>query len=319
MPYIPEEIFTKLTEIDLLTYKQNYDPGDLFKRSSEYRLHSHDSLVISNGKWHWKSRGVGGVSAMKYLTAVEGMAVYDAALHLMDCLHMQAPVMAEVQPKPEKKSLQLPPRDADNAAAIRYLMGRGISRSVLENCIDAGILYQSTRGKFPNVVFVGHDPAGIARFACIRGLDDNNRFYGDAPDSDKRFSFSISAQKGDGLLHVFESAIDALSYATLMQQRGRDWRSTNHLSLSGVYIPVAGSGSKPQAIDRYLTDYPQIHGLALHLDNDTAGRAASEAIFLQYADRLAVTNRPPPSGKDVNEYLQNMKSRGRHELAIPVR
>jgi len=307
IPYIPESIIADIKQIDLLTYKQNYDPGDLFKRGNEYRLHSHGSLVISNGKWHWKSRDVGGASALDYLIKVEGMAFLEAANHLLNHTTISTPIHAKIANQPKEKHLILPSQDADLDKAIRYLMKRGISRNVIKFCIDAGVLYQSTRhtphGSFPNVVFIGFDRDREARFACIRGLDDSNRFYGDAPGSDKRFSFSITAAHDDRKLHIFESAIDVLSYATLMEMKGRDWHNTNYLSLSGIYRPSINNSSKPQALDQYLSDHPHIKAFALHLDNDEPGRAASDAIMNRFRSQYSIENHPSPTGKDYNDYL----------------
>jgi len=49
-------------------------------KHGEYCLRSHDSLKISNGKWHWFSRGIGGRSALDYLIKVEGIPFMDAVL-----------------------------------------------------------------------------------------------------------------------------------------------------------------------------------------------------------------------------------------------
>ena len=39
-------------------------------------------------------------------------------------------------------------------------------------------------------------------------------------------------------VHLFESAIDLLSYATLQKMDGQDWRAEHLLSLAGVYQPA---------------------------------------------------------------------------------
>ena len=61
MPYIPPEVVAKAKEMDLLTYLKNYEPGELVHfGGSTYCTRTHDSLKISNGKWCWFSRGIGG-------------------------------------------------------------------------------------------------------------------------------------------------------------------------------------------------------------------------------------------------------------------
>lgn len=68
MPYIPPEVVEKARELDLLTYLKNYEPHELVHfGGSTYCTREHDSLKISNGKWCWFSRGIGGKTALDYL------------------------------------------------------------------------------------------------------------------------------------------------------------------------------------------------------------------------------------------------------------
>ena len=65
MGYIPPEKILKAKELDLLTYLKNYDPDELVHiGGNAYTTKSHDSLKISNGKWNWFSRGIGGKTAL---------------------------------------------------------------------------------------------------------------------------------------------------------------------------------------------------------------------------------------------------------------
>ena len=65
MSYVTPEQVTQAREMDLLTYLQLYEPDNLVRFSGEtYCTKDHDSLKISNGKWNWFSRGVGGRTAL---------------------------------------------------------------------------------------------------------------------------------------------------------------------------------------------------------------------------------------------------------------
>jgi len=155
---------------------------------------------------------------------------------------------------------------------------------------------------YRNCVFGGMDKVGQPRYAALRGTVSG--FKGEASGSDKRFSFSLPAQGESEMLHLFESAIDALSYATLLILHGRDWRQTHLLSLAGVFAPAKNPRRVlPISLARYLEDYPGIQRIDLHLDNDLAGRAAAQNITELLGETLEVRNRSPPTGKDVNEYL----------------
>ena len=53
--------------------------------------------------------------------------------------------------------------------------------------------------------------------------------------SDKKYSFKIKSKEESTSLHLFESSIDLLSYATLLNLEDRNWRKENLLSLGGIY------------------------------------------------------------------------------------
>ena len=101
-------------------------------------------------------------------------------------------------------------------------------------------------------------------------------------------------------LCVFESAIDALSYLTLLKQQGRDWRKANTLSLGGV-----GKEDRklPPALSRYLKAAPHITRIVLCLDNDAPGRM-SAALLRELLRGYEVIDKPPARGKDYNDLLR---------------
>lgn len=66
--------------MDLLTYLQNYEPQELIHVSGgTYCTREHDSLKISNGKWNWFSRGIGGKTALDYLIKVKDQGDFHGA------------------------------------------------------------------------------------------------------------------------------------------------------------------------------------------------------------------------------------------------
>ena len=124
------------------------------------------------------------------------------------------------------------------------------------------------------------DQNGITRYGTLRGTSVR-RFVGEVNGSDKHFSFSIPARNECCKLHLFESAIDLLSYETLELLSGRDCRQENYLSLAGIYKPKQNieESTPPAALMQFLKDHPYVNDIALHLDNDTAGRLAAKAIL----------------------------------------
>ena len=148
---------------------------------------------------------------------------------------------------------------------------------------------------------------GNPAYGALRGTLSETTFAGEVPGSDKRFSFAVPLRAGGKTLCVFESAIDALSYLTLLKLRGQDWRAANTLSLSGVYQPRKdGSIRFPAALEQYLTDNPGVARIVLCLDNDGPGRAASAAIQKKLSEYEVIDN-PPHRGKDYNDQLRLVK------------
>lgn len=100
------------------------------------------------------------------------------------------------------------------------------------------------------------------------------RYMGEVNGSDKRYAFSIPPERGSRMLHLFESAIDLLSFCTLGRLAGRNWQQEHLLSLAGIYRPRADimESTPPAALVQYLQNHPQINHLVLRLDNDEPGR-----------------------------------------------
>jgi hypothetical protein len=307
MPYYTEEQIIKARSIDLLTYLQTYEPTELVHvRGNTYCTRDHDSLKISNGKWMWWSRGFGGSSALDYLIKVKGMQFMDAMKILTDDNEIalnNATVLGESGQSKGSRRLLLPERSETDFEIIRYLTGRGIDGEIIKTCIDEGLLYESL--PYHNCIFVGFDESGNAAYAFYRATT-GERLMGEAAGSDKRYSFRID--RAGSTLHVFESAIDLLSYATILKMRTGEWRAEAMLSLGGVYAPsVNKKQSKlPIALENMTQNQTQINTIALHLDNDYAGRSAARSIEEQLADKYIIRDEPPIYGKDCNDYLQNM-------------
>ena len=307
MAYYTEEQIRQARSMDLLTYLQTYEPTELVHvRGNTYCTREHDSLKISNGKWMWWSRGFGGSSALDYLIRVKGMQFTDAMKILSDdqgvSLNNDFDLRESTQNKGTKR-LILPEKSETNLEVIRYLTGRGIDREIIRECIDEGLLYESL--PYHNCIFVGFDESGNAAYSFYRSTT-GERLMGEAAGSDKRYSFRIN--RAGSTLHVFESAIDLLSYATVMKMKTGEWRAEPMLSLGGVYAPsVNKKQSKlPIALENMTQKQTQINTIALHLDNDLAGSLAAENIMLKLRGNYAVRNEPPPYGKDCNDYLQHM-------------
>ncbi len=307
MSYVNKEQIERAKQLDLLTYLQCFEPYELVRCSrNTYSTRTHDSLKISNGKWFWWSRGIGGRSALDYLIKVRGMSFPDAVLQIDGNTPVDmASATPAIQQDGSNARLELPePYETSNRVAA-YLSKRGISRDVIDFCLKSGRLYESRM--YHNAIFVGFDLQGTPRYAAIRGTT-KTRYMGEAPGSDKRYSFAIPADDNGTELHLFESAIDLLSYCTLETIAGKDWRQSHQLSLAGIYSPKdkKDEGVAPAALTHYLQSYPEVKRLVLHLDNDEPGRSAA-AMIQQLLSQTYVISDESPIRKDVNDDLKNYR------------
>ena len=152
MPYIAPDIVLEAKKMDLLTYLKNYEPEELIKISGNtYSTRTHDSLKISNGKWMWWSRGIGGRSALDYLIKVNGYSFLEAVETITGKSAVCPPVYVKVKEKTEKKLL-LPESNRCQNNVVMYLKNRGIGADIINFCIQTGRVYESY--PYHNAVFV---------------------------------------------------------------------------------------------------------------------------------------------------------------------
>ena len=103
MGYVTPEQIAKAKEIDLLTYLRSCDPHQLVHVSGgTYCTREHDSLKISNGKWNWFSRGIGGRTALDYLIKVQGFPFTQAVEALVG--QGGVPVRSYAPPPPKEQA-----------------------------------------------------------------------------------------------------------------------------------------------------------------------------------------------------------------------
>lgn len=208
--YVKPEMILEAKKMDLYTYLLNFEPDELVRFSGNtYTTRTHDSLKISNGKWMWWSRGIGGRTALDYLIKVKGMSFVDAVQTIVGC----SPITTPVSPKPKEvadRPLPLPKRSLNTDKIRAYLSGRGIDDEIIDYCIKNKLIFESL--DYNNVVFIGYDEKNTPRYAAYRSTN-HLKIMGDCSGSKKEYPFKIASGKDDKI-HLFECAIDLLSYAT---------------------------------------------------------------------------------------------------------
>ena len=304
MPYIPPEIVEKAKEMDVLTYLQNYEPNELVKvGNGTYSTKTHDSIRISYGLWNWFSRGVGGKNAVSYLMKVKNYSFLDAIQTIIGNVRVKQPVIYREEKK-EKTEFVLPLKSINSERAKRYLVKRGIDLEIINECINSGLIYESEPNH--NVVFLGTDEEKKYKYAFFRGTNDT-RFMGESKGSDKAYTFRLLSNNESERVHLFESAIDLLSYATLLKMKNIDWKNENMISLGGVNKPSEEqevNDKIPIAIIKFLENNSNIKQIYLHFDNEEIGEKASKALMEKLSNKYEVIDNRPPVGKDCNDYLK---------------
>ena len=307
MPYYTKEEIKKAKQIDLYNYLNQRYPDELIPFSNgTFITREHDSLKISNGMWYWFSRGFGGKSALDYLMKVKEMSFMEAMKEVLGLPNNS--IEYNYQPKKKENiELQLPNKNENCNKVIAYLKARGIDEEIINECISKELIYES-KDKH-NVVFVGYDDNYNPKFASERGTNDS-RYMHDCYGSNKAFSFKLTDKnKLNDSIHVFESAIDLLSYATLLKRNNIDYHLENLISLAGVYQPAGRieESKLPITLALFLNNNQNIENIYLHLDNDQAGRLATQGLKNAIKNIYKVIDDPPKYGKDFNDYLCHIK------------
>ena len=301
--YVEKEELEKARQVDLLTYMEQREPDNLVKLSPHvHRLVEHDSVILSHGLWQQKSTGIGGRSALDYLVKIRGLSLPEAVSLVLSGSYL--PVSAYLPPQKEMETFRLPPPNGENKRVCDYLTGRGIDRESIDFAITEGILYESAIHH--NAVFVGRDYGGTPAYAALRGTG-NSKFRGEVTGSKKMFSFRVEGISST--LHVFEAAIDLLSYLSLQRIWGRDWTLDSYLSLGGI---AAKAMNLPAALAEFLA-HRGPKTVVLHLDNDEMGRQATAKILKVLPENVTGKDSPAPAGKDINDYLCLVRGRSKAE------
>ena len=299
--FVPKEVVKQAKEIDLLTYFMNNNPSELVRKGTNtYSLKSHDSVIISNGLWHRFSTHQAGKSAVDYLIKVENMTLQEAVSSVLN-RNIDTYIRPQYSNENAPKTIVIPEKASTNKQVIEYLKNRGIDEEIINDCINKKIIYQEN--KTNNAVFLGYDTDNNIKYAGCRSTNEK-RIMRDAKGSSKEYSFRMLGAEECNSLHIFESSIDLLSYATLLKNKGYDYTNQNLLSLAGVYQPSSNieQSKVPIAVQNFLNKNTNIKDIVLHFDNDIAGRNVTKEMIYEL-DKYNVYDIPAPYGKDINDYL----------------
>lgn len=308
---VTKEQIEAAKRIGTLDYLQRFEPDELVKsykangrvmycKEGEYRTRTHDSLSIKGDKFYWWSKGIGGHSALDYLVKVKEMDFKEAVQLLAgeSVVFTPSPVHQQKSKEPEEtnKTLCLPEKEAKARRVFAYLhRSRGIDPEIINHALKKGLIYEDK--EHHNLVFVGYKGNEV-KYAAVRSTLTDSKWRMDVKGSDKRYGFRMEMPERKSV-SVFEAPIDAMSMASLLKGQGKDWREMSYVALGGT---------SPLAILTYLSEHPDTETVTIALDNDKAGRTASEAVrkavLAEYPQMQIKIIRPAAvQGKDWNEVL----------------
>ena len=329
-------------KVDLLDYMRVKEPENIKKIcNGNYTTNEHSSLKISNGLWCWQSKKdnktgkkIGGKNALDYLIKVKNLSFLTAVGLVLDSIGVRPEYLDKSASSNDKnqskkdeevtitsasnldnsyienaakrtEKMKLPEPFSNNDRVINYLIGRGIDKNILMDCINNKTIYED---KNHNVVFVGYDEQNEPKFSSVRATN-SSRFMHDVSGSDKRYSFRLLSENRVSSIYLFESAIDLLSFATLIKLEGKNYKNFSLISLAGVYQPAKeiGNSKVPIAIETYLNNNPTITKIYVCFDNDKAGIEAKNALENVIKSPYIVQGALPKyegfNGKDYNDFL----------------
>ncbi len=313
--YVPPEAIEKARSVDLLTYLKTYEPYELVRCGNNvYCTKSHDSLKISNGKWFWWSRGFGSSNALDYLVKVKGFELPEAVRIMTDTTVVR-PSFSLPETKVKKYDrLMMPCHNFACRKARQYLVSRGISEAIIDDCIAKRTIAESD--KYGSVFFIGYGESGEMKYCSWRATDGTTKRK-DIAGSDKTYTFRLIAEGKKDSVFVFESAIDLLSYATILNENGGDYKAENLLSVSGIYAPNGSyeNTKVPVSLTNFLLKNPGVKKVFLCYDNDDKGQRGAAALCHVLGGRYEVKYTPPSDGsKDYNDYLMKIKNLEKSEV-----
>lgn len=303
----------------------------------------HDSIVIweDENKYHRYSNGNGG-DAVAFMMEFSGIAESDLNKHdqVNECIGILEqrlkinPELAvqQVRYKREKPKFVMPEKADTNRKVRDYLCRtRGIEERIVDKWIDEGLLFQEA-GKYGNCVFISRDENGKPIYGVKRSAEPARKFVVDVEGSDYSQGFFIKGKldyytkvsdnfaSEHSSLFVTEAVIDLMSLQSLyLRRRDYELRQQGKLDcepddyenrfLNSNWYSLNGC-RKYDGLLNTIASHKGIKDIFLALDNDEAGRNASQAIKEEIQKRFpdrkidVSIKVPPTEGRDWNDELK---------------
>lgn len=288
---------------------------EVIPRGRKLTVKGHDSLVITPDKnvFTWNSRGFGGSVIDLYM----GLHSCDARTAMTE-LRKQLPEYEKERSKPhqsppakppepkakESVPLILPTEDKNKWRRVyAYLIStRKITPTIVKWLVQEKTIYPDERG---NLCYLGRDGKGGINYCARKGTltprDGQKGYRNVVEGSDYQKRCVMNHSPSHTKLVVTEAAVDAWSFASMLEIHGLDHKAYTYLSLETTYEGPLGI---------YLDENPQIKTIYLAQDADEGGlksrvncrKLLEERGFTgKVIDKLPNAN--APGAKDWNDAL----------------
>lgn len=247
-----------------------------------------------------------------HLAQTGGKGAIDLVIHCLKCDFKEAiaflggDISTRIAPAPTYKKVENPPLKCNRLDprcwkfVKNYLLKRGLSDKFLDYMYQHK--YVAADSRF-NVVFMRYsiDPNSFQRVealgASLRSTTSNLKLLSPGTKRDLCWFFFQTHTKMEQI-YLTESAIDAMSLATLNHQQGKQ---------NNLYISVDGCGSLPvAAISSGIASKIPVYTA---FDRDEAGRQMSENVAAQFPKIESIY---PSAGKDWNECLLSIATENQY-------
>lgn len=294
---VSQDEIEKANEIDLVAYAES--KGESFIRQGQYYRHNkHDSLLITNNKWFWNSKQVGGFGAISFAQHFYDLKFPEAVQDINDRNIEKKNEVKYTDYRKENFRYPLEYEVSSQNNIKKYLVEeRMLSPLIVDWLIKKDLIAED---RMKNVVFKWREKGGKGE--VIGGerqgtvlMEDGKRFKQNIANSDQKSGFQIDIGKPNKLA-VFESPIDALSYWQLNIKKLKDVRL---LSMSGLKDMTF-----LHSVTSLQREGHDIEKVIMAVDNDEAGRNFIKKANESYTFKEGSFVAEYPENKDWNEDLQ---------------
>jgi hypothetical protein len=116
--FVTKEQLERARQCSVLDYVLSHESDNVKRVGNGYRLKDHESVAVSEKGFYWHSHGIGGKTALDFLTDVRGYGLIEAVCMLLGEQPQERSIAANVKASPERMPFSPPIRNKDNKRVI---------------------------------------------------------------------------------------------------------------------------------------------------------------------------------------------------------